>query len=186
MAKLGNDWLFIGLGLGVLYLTSRIGKPTEKLADSVATIGGQVSDVTGATSGLLVDTIGALDEAILGLRSIPQLFADSDFFGNKNKDVTRNKNKDVTQGAPITQQIVVSDINRSLGLPNTTLLDFVLGKTSTPFNNNVLDKPTTKKSVVFNTNIQPTGKLLTTSDFAKIIASSPKIPLPKSKSVVFK
>jgi hypothetical protein len=50
MAKLGNDWLWIGLGIAAIYGAYKLGNPLKQVGEDVAR-------VTGATAGL-VETVG--------------------------------------------------------------------------------------------------------------------------------
>ena len=57
MARIGSDWLFVGLGLGALYL---VYKSTKPVTDSL----GSVSSVVGTASNLANDVLGSVQNVV--------------------------------------------------------------------------------------------------------------------------
>jgi hypothetical protein len=68
MAKLGNDWLYIGLGIGAIYLVYKLTSPITNAANSVSNLASQATQdvgnvlgsVTSATSGTATGVTGAV------------------------------------------------------------------------------------------------------------------------------
>jgi hypothetical protein len=56
MAKLGSDWMWIGVGAAALYVAYKLTKPTVELADSASNLGSSILD---SGSGLFIADPGS-------------------------------------------------------------------------------------------------------------------------------
>lgn len=168
MAKLGNDWLFIGLGIGAIYLVSRLGKPVED-------VGGDIARVTDSAAGLLQTTLGLVDTSLQGYGLFAKNLAST--AGSVATNYSPNSSL-IYPNYVLTRNIQVSGLQSasvfSSGSANSQSLNYVLNKSSTPFkapSPQVTAPKTNTKSVVFDKSqmSSSTTKKMTTQDFAKLL-----------------
>jgi len=124
MGKLGEDWLFIGLGIGAVYLVYKLTKP---VSDTVSTVSNALNPPLQNVGDILTVTTGAVENGLRGLfETLPKYLAD---LLNK-KAQSNNVNNGPTAADTILKTI---EINKQLApyniqVPNNGL-DYVLGKT---------------------------------------------------------
>jgi hypothetical protein len=73
--KLGSDWLYIGLGLAVLYAGIKITKPVTDLTQSVSNFGSSIFDTgTSISNGTAsLNSLSSLTQKILGALTWPSV-----------------------------------------------------------------------------------------------------------------
>jgi len=160
MADNNEIFLYAALGIGAYFLLKPTFDKVSDIGSSAASIGGQVSQVTGATADLLTDSLRALDKSVKDInelgnnigRGLTNLF-------NKNSVADQAEAAQVSNqaGAASNAAAALSTLkynNPQLLNINTQRSDYVLGLTSTPFvNETPLTSPQnidrTSESVVF-------------------------------------
>jgi hypothetical protein len=159
MAKIGEDWLFIGLGIGAVYLIisnmKPLGQIVQDTADAVSpwlenikTIGELPKNiaayVTGNTKEQIVARVSTPENTLSFLDSKPNPWKNAQ---TKGQATTVELRSVKNQG--ILNDIKVAKVMPS-GVANSTALNYVLGKNNSPITtkSDVLSKSTIK-SIVF-------------------------------------
>lgn len=168
MAKLQEDWIFLGLGIGAIYLVYKSTKPVTDVLDTTGDLLESVSGVGQNSAGLFNDSVSYLRDyqKIVGdawKRGLSNLFGES----YSGLQIT-TKMPDSAASSTLSVANVTSKLSGSSSKSN------VLAKSSTSYN--LLTRPTTS-TPVSDYSIREAAKndvLSKQTNTSSIIFSAPK------------